>query len=211
MKPSPNLIAVTKNLCGWSSFHTQWKVDFNSYALRTRAGVWLVDPVQPAAPVATALAQLGALTGIFLTNANHDRDAGGFRKQFDIQIYAHETAQSDCDTKIDVLVMDGETLPGGVQALHLPGASAGESALYVKTGGGILLLGDILVHPAGKRPALLPAQYLEDRAQAVASLQRLRNLHFQVATFAHGAPLAKDAKAIVTKLLNQLGQPKRKP
>jgi glyoxylase-like metal-dependent hydrolase (beta-lactamase superfamily II) len=186
-------------------------VYFNSYALRTPAGVILVDPLRPAAAVVKELAGLGEPIGIFLTNANHDREAGWFRKQYEIQIYAHEAAKADCDTTIDVLVLDGETLPGGVKTLHLPGASAGECALYSKTAGGLLLLGDILVNPAAQGLALLPEQYLEDRAQAITSLQRLRDLNYQVATFAHGTPLATDAKAIITKLLNQLGKPKRKP
>jgi|YelNatPaOPRAMG01_1025707.scaffolds.fasta_scaffold03065_14 hypothetical protein len=205
------MIAVTKNLFGWSKFHAPWKIEFNSYALRTRAGVWVVDPVRPGREDWRALQELGAPVGIFLTNANHDRDAGWLRQQFDVQIYAHEAAPADCDTKIDVLVLDGETLPGGVKALHLPGAGAGETALYAKTDGGTLLLGDVLVNTSGRGPALLPEQFLEDRDQAIASLHRLRDITFQVATFAHGAPLTKDAKAHITKLLKQLGKPKRKP
>jgi len=210
MKPATQLVAVAKDLYGWSSLHPQWKVLFNSYALRTPAGVLLVDPRQPAAPVVCQLAQLGAPAAILLTNANHDRDAAWFRRRFDVQIYAHEKAQPECDTKIDVPVLDGERLPGGVTALYPPGASAGETAFYCRRAGGLLLLGDVLVNPSATGLALLPEQYLEDRAQAVASLQRLRTLKFQVATFAHGAPLLPAAQAHIVKFLNQLHQRKRR-
>ncbi len=210
MKPATQLTEIVRNLYGWSSLHPQWKIELNSYALRTAAGVWLVDPLQPAEPVVQQLAELGEPVGIFLTNPNHDRDAAWFRRRFKLQIYAHEKAQSDCDTKIDVLVLDGELLPGGLKVLHLPGASTGEAALYTKMAKGIVLLGDVLIHPSETGLALLPDTYLEDRSQAIKSLRRLLDLNFQVATFAHGAPLATDARAAITKFLNLLGKKKRK-
>ena len=38
MNPATQLNEITSSLFGWASFQTQWKVDFNSYALKTAEG-----------------------------------------------------------------------------------------------------------------------------------------------------------------------------
>ena len=203
MTPATSLKQVSKTLSGWSSFHTQWKIDFDSYALKTPEGVVFIDPMKPAPEVVEKLEACGAPLAIFLTNANHDRDAGWFRKRYQIQIYAHEKAQADCDTKIDVLVVDNEKLPGGVKAVPLQGTSAGGVAFYTKQSGGIVFIGDALLNLPGKGLALLPEQYLEDKKLVLQSLRQLLDLNFKIATFAHGGPLTKDAKPLIEKFLKK--------
>lgn len=203
LKPATKLREVVRNLYGWSSFHAQWKVDFSSYALKTPDGVVFIDPMKPEPAALKELEDLGESIGIFLTNDHHDRDADWFRKQYGIQVYAHEKAKADCDTKIDVLVLDGEKLPGGVKAIYLPGSSASETAFYTKLSGGIVLVGDILLNSGGKGLALLPEPYIEDRKQALKSLPRLLELNFKTITFAHGDPILKDAKKTVASFLKK--------
>lgn len=207
MTPATSLKEITKNLCGWSSFHAQWKTDFDSYAVKTPDGVVFIDPLMPAPPIIEKLEEFGEPIGVFLTNAHHDRDADWFRKQYDIQVYAHEKAKSDCDTKIDVLVLDGERLPGGLKAIHLPGSVASEIALYAKISGGIILMGDALLNLPDEGLALLPDQYIEDRKEAIRSLRKLTELDFKVVTFAHGNPLTDNAKE---QIVNFLKKPNRK-
>ena len=194
MLPATQLTAITGKLHGWAAFQTEWKVFFNSYALTTTAGILLIDPTKPAPAVLEALDNLGEVTGIILTNANHDRAAGWFRNHYGTQIYAHEQAPADCDTKIDVLVVDGEKLPGGLTVIHLPGVASGEMALFSQADGGLLMIGDAIVHPDGKGLDLLPEQFLEDRRVARQSLHKLLDYDFQVATFSHGAALVAHAK-----------------
>jgi hypothetical protein len=203
MTPATSLKKVARTLYGWSSFHTQWKLDFDSYALKTPEGVVFVDPMKPSPEVVEKLEAWGVPVAIFLTNANHDRDADWFRKRYQIQIYAHEKAQVDCDTKIDVLVVDNEKLPGGVTALPLLGTSAGGVAFYSKQSGGILLIGDALLNLPGKGLSLLAEQYLEDRKLVLKSLRQLLDLNFKIATFAHGDPLTEDAKPTIEKFLKK--------
>lgn len=207
LKASVELREIAKNLHGWASFHPQWKVDFNSYALKTTEGVVFIDPLKAEPDVLQQIEALGEPIAIFLTNAHHDRDSDWFRKKYGIQVYAHEKAKADCDTKIDVLLMDGERLPGGVKAVHLPGSSASETAYYVKTGGGIILVGDTLLNQGDKGLALLPEPYIEDKKQALKSLQGLLALDFKIITFAHGSPIVGDAKSEITKFLKK---PKKK-
>ena len=206
MKAATTLNQISSSLFGWASFQTQWKVDFNSYALKTAAGIVFIDPTMPAPPVLKQLEGLGAPLAIVLTNAHHDRDADAFRKKYDVQIYAHEKAQSDCDTKIDVLAVNGEKLPGGLKTNFLPGVTTSEMALFAKETGGILLLGDALLNPPDKGLQLLPDQYIEDKKQARQSLQRLLEFNFKIATFAHGDPIRKDAKKVISDFLKK---PKR--
>jgi len=42
-----------------SSFHTQWKLDFDSYALKTPEGVVFVDPMKPSPEVVEKLEAWG--------------------------------------------------------------------------------------------------------------------------------------------------------
>ena len=203
MKPATNLNEITRNLYGWSSFHPQWKTDFDSYAVKTPDGLVFIDPMKPEPDVIQKLEELGEPIGVFLTNAHHDRDADWFRKQYDIQVYAHEKAKSDCDTKIDVLVLDGERLPGGLKAIHLPGSTASEIALHTNISGGIILIGDALLNLPDKGLVLLPDQYIEDRKQAIQSLRKLAELDFKVVTFAHGDPLTDNAKKQIVRFLKK--------
>jgi len=207
LRPSIELRDVARNLFGWASYHPQWKVDFNSYALKTSEGVVFIDPLKPDPAVVEKLKALGEPIAILLTNAHHDRGADWFRKQYDIQVYAHEKAKADCDTKIDVLLMDGERLPGPVKAVYMPGSSAGETAFYSKVAGGIVLMGDTLLNQGDKGLALLQDDYMEDKKQALKSLQKILELDFNVITFAHGEPIVQDAKK---KIASFLKKPKKK-
>ena len=203
MTPATSLKEITKNLHGWSSFHPQWKVDFDSYALKTPEGVVFIDPLKPDPEVLKKIESLGEPLAIFLTNAHHDRDADWFRKQYGIQIYAHEKAKAECDTKIDVLVMDGEKLPGGIKVIPLPGTAAGSVAFFSKQSGGIVLIGDAVLNSPDKGLSLLPDAYVEDKKEVLRSLRELLTLDFKIATFAHGDPLAKDAKKKLTSFLKK--------
>jgi glyoxylase-like metal-dependent hydrolase (beta-lactamase superfamily II) len=203
MKPAQTLNRITSSLWGWASFHTQWKIDFNSYAMKMPDGIVFVDPTMPNAAVLEELEALGNPLAIVLTNAHHERDADVFRKRYDIQIYAHEKAPSDCDTRIDVLVVNGEKLPGGLKTIFLPGVTDSEMALYRKDGGGVLLIGDALMNTPAKGLQILPDQFIEDKKLARKSLRKLLDFNFRIATFGHGDPIVKDAKRRIAKFLKK--------
>jgi glyoxylase-like metal-dependent hydrolase (beta-lactamase superfamily II) len=203
LRPATELRTVTRNLYGWASFHPQWKTDFNSYALKTSEGVVFIDPLRPDPAVVEKLKALGEPIGILLTSAHHDRASDWFRKQYEIQVYAHEKATADCETKIDVPLMDGERLPGGVKAVYLPGSSAGETAYFAKASGGIVLMGDSLLNQGERGLTLLPDAYIEDKRQLLKSLQKLLELNFKIATFAHGEPIVRDAREAIARFVKK--------
>jgi glyoxylase-like metal-dependent hydrolase (beta-lactamase superfamily II) len=199
MKPATRLTEVVPGLHRWSSFHPQWKVDFSSYAIQTEDGVVYVDPIRPGPTVQKKLAELGDPLGVFLTSSNHERDADWFRKEYEVQVYAHEKAKPDCDGNVDVLVLDREKLPGGLRVIYLPGGGAGECALFSSAAGGAVMVGDSLVNGKGGL-AFLPDQYCEDSKQSQKSLRKLLDFNFKTITFAHGAPLVGNAKQQVAAL-----------
>ncbi|MEI6085154.1 MAG: MBL fold metallo-hydrolase [Verrucomicrobiota bacterium] len=199
MKPATKLTAVTATLHGWAALQTEWKVFFNSYAYQTPTGVVLVDPTQPAPAALKQLETLGEISAIILTNAHHCRDADWFRKHYEVQIYAHEQAAADCDTKIDVPVVDGEKLPGGLKAIFLPGVSPSEMALFAVAG--VMLIGDAILNTPGQGLELLPDQFIADKKLARQSLQKLLEFDFQVLTFGHGEPIATEGKQALANFL----------
>lgn len=198
IRPATKLTAITGALHGWAAFQPEWKVYFNSYALQTSTGVILFDPTKPTPAALKHLAGLGEIIAVVLTNAHHDRDSGWFREEFGIQVYAHEHAQPDCDTKIDVLVVDGEKLPGGLRTIFLPGVSDNEMALHTP---GLVMIGDAILNTPGKGLELLPDQFIADKKLARQSLQKLLTLDFETVTFGHGEPLVAGGKPVLAQFL----------
>jgi glyoxylase-like metal-dependent hydrolase (beta-lactamase superfamily II) len=91
--------------------------------------------------------------------------------------------------KIDYKVQDGETLPCGLKAIHLPGHCAGQVAFLLPKHGGVLFAADTAAHVFG----LGLSPMYEDLAEGRRSLAKLGELEFEVACFGHGRPILKAA------------------
>jgi glyoxylase-like metal-dependent hydrolase (beta-lactamase superfamily II) len=92
---------------------------------------------------------------------------------------------------IEVEVKDGEHFPwaGGVQAIHVPGHSAGQIALLWQRHGGVLFVGDA----ASNLPYLRMSFVHEDLDEGRASLRKLAGLRFEHACFGHGPSILGQA------------------
>jgi glyoxylase-like metal-dependent hydrolase (beta-lactamase superfamily II) len=98
-------------------------------------------------------------------------------------------------------VSDGEVLPfDGLRALHTPGHSAGHLALLLPREGGVLFVGDAAANVL--RTGLVPLN--EDVAESRRSLEKLAALQFEVACFAHGRTLRRNASQAFGELLRRL-------
>lgn len=84
---------------------------------------------------------------------------------------------------------DGEDLPAGVRAIHVPGHCAGQLAFLWPEHGGVLIAGDVAANVRGLSLALV----YEDLAEGVRSLSRLAGMDFEVACFGHGKPITSGA------------------
>jgi len=200
MKPAANLREIVPGAWVWSAFHEKWKVDFCSAAWRGSDGLALIDPIRLEEANLARLEQIGRPAAILLTNQNHERDAEWFRQRYGIKVHVHRDAVPGIEITPDSFFCDGAILPGGLKAIHLPGASLSESAFYTEASGGIVFLGDMAIHSPGNLH-WLPAEHCQDAKRNRDSAQNLLGYSFETVTFAHGAPISPDAKSALAKLI----------
>jgi glyoxylase-like metal-dependent hydrolase (beta-lactamase superfamily II) len=86
-------------------------------------------------------------------------------------------------------VQDGETLPGGLRAIHVPGHCAGQLAFLWPRHGGVLIAADAAANAFG----LAMSPLYEDTTEGRRSLAKLAALDFEVACFGHGRPIHSGA------------------
>src|SRR6185312_10297718 len=86
---------------------------------------------------------------------------------------------------------------GGLRAVHTPGHSPGHTALLHEDSG-VLFTGDAVMNLRGVRYA--PGFLCTDPDRNRQSADHLGELDFEVAAFAHGPELRRDAKAAVRAL-----------
>lgn len=84
---------------------------------------------------------------------------------------------------------DGDTLAGGLRAIHVPGHCAGQLALLWPEHGGVLIAADAAANAFG----LAPSPMYEDLGEGLRSLAKLAAERFEVAVFGHGKPIASGA------------------
>src|SRR5262249_59826848 len=83
--------------------------------------------------------------------------------------------------EIEHEVQDGETLPGGLRAIHVPGHCAGQLAFLWPEHGGVLIAADAVANVFG----LTLSPMYEDVDEGRRSLSKLAGLEFEVACFGH--------------------------
>jgi glyoxylase-like metal-dependent hydrolase (beta-lactamase superfamily II) len=86
-------------------------------------------------------------------------------------------------------VQDGQTLPGGIRAIHVPGHCAGQLAFLWPEHGGVLLAADT----AGNIFGLKLSPVYEDVDLGRQSLSKLAGLDFEIACFGHGKAILSGA------------------
>ena len=132
---------------------------------------------------------------VMLTTGNHERDAYSFKLALRAEIWAPEAALADLDLTPDRVYSSDEDLPCGIQAFHLEGShSAGETALFIPRGPGILVVGDgLLAYPDREWRVFQPHER--------AALAPLRDLAFDAIVTSHGAPVRTGAAAAFRSFL----------
>ncbi|MDG3004950.1 MBL fold metallo-hydrolase [Paludisphaera mucosa] len=97
--------------------------------------------------------------------------------------------------EIEVEVEDGDALPGGLRAIHVPGHCAGQVAFLWAEHGGVLIAADVAANVFGL--ALSPMY--EDIEAGRRSLSKLAGLEFEVACFGHGKPIPSGASRLFAR------------
>jgi len=176
------------------------RIDANSHAYAVQGGgkTVLIDPL----PLEeSALPALGKVEAICITDACHQRSAWRYRKQFGVKVYAPEGVEG-LEEKPDIWYREGDTLPGGLKAIHAPGMTATHHAFHLERGGGALFCADLLTHEKGKI-AFLPDQYQADPKRTRETVRKFLDLEFATLCFDHGDPITKEPHAAIRKALKE--------
>jgi glyoxylase-like metal-dependent hydrolase (beta-lactamase superfamily II) len=149
-----------------------------------------------------SLAEMKRLTGAPATM--HPRDAAmvregkasrpliqtpGLLNAFICKFFVGSAPKEIEPTEIEHEVLDGETAPGGLRAIHVPGHCAGQLAFLWTNHAGVLIAADTAANAFGL--ALSPMY--EDLAEGQRSLSKLSAMEFEVACFGHGKPIKSGA------------------
>ena len=148
----------------------------------------LIDPLTPEEGLSRFSHPSKAIV-LLLTNGNHERDAHSFKLALRAEIWAPAAALPDLDLTPDRVYGSDEDLPCGIRAFHLEGShSAGETALLVPRGPGVLVIGDgLLAQPDAEWRVFVEHER--------AALEPLRDLAFDALVTSHGAPVRSGAAA----------------
>jgi len=180
----------------WSVFSEEKGFYFNGYTVQTPNGLLIIDPPSATEDVLEALHQIGEPTLVVVTNRDHERTSHLFRQHFHIPVIAHELDAPLLVEKPERTFKAGDDIVGGFQVVHLDHQkSPGESALYSKSKG-LLIMGDALIgHPAGAL-SMLPAEKYADPQRAYESLKQLADLHPGLSTLltGDGEPILENAQ-----------------
>ena len=207
MRPAPEFQALASpgrsgawSLACWEAFDAASKVDLHACALTLADGrLFLVDPIPLArAALDELLAAPGIRPmGILVTNGNHGRAAADFRRRLGVPVCAHPAAAAEAGLDADAAIPDagGPLFDGALEGVPLPGAAAGEMAFYRANGGGLVIVGDALIHLPSHPFMPLPDKYCDDPKALRRSLASLLARPFATLAFAHGPPLTVNPRA----------------
>jgi len=186
----------------WSWFSQEKGYDFNGHLVVAVAERVIIDPPPMSAEDDAWLQKQGPITCIVLTNRDHVREADAYRKKFKTTILAPEADAPLMEIKIDRSFKDGDVLPGGLKAIHIPdGKSPGESALILDRAKGILVLGDAMIgKPPGKLNLMPPEKY-KDPAKAREGIRVLLNTKFDSILVGDGESILTGGKLAIEEFL----------
>ena len=189
------------------------------HCLQDEGGLVLIDPFQlPEAEVAE-LEALGQPAHVLITNQNHERGALHYRRHYGARILAHGDLAGSFDFHLDSAFDHEDPLPGGLTAIHMPGAFKGETIFLHPDEDGSLIVGDAVMNLTLSRygvagaamravgwpegPGSMPRLLMQNETTAVDSYRRLLATPFSRILMTHGTPILADARWTLQKgLLN---------
>ncbi len=176
------------------------KADLFSTLLRLPTSQWiLIDPLPLSEAQLREILHTDPVAGIIVTNENHSRAAATLATKLQLPIHTRAPLAFPVPT---LSVLDHQKIAGDLLAITIEGAPAGEIALHSPADGGTLILGDALINMDALGFTFLPAKYCTDPKLMRRSLKKLLTYDFARLLFAHGTPIVDQAKASLTRLLD---------
>lgn len=184
----------------WSEWNEPRKLFFNGHALRVGEALVVVDPVAVSDELYAALASVGPVSLVIVTNRDHQRAAGALRDRAKCPLLVPALDAAQIELAHDGTFSDGDAVAGELRAVTVRDAkSPGETALHWPARG-ILLLGDAaLGKPAGAL-TMLPDEKLADVAKARAGVARLAELGADVVLVGDGTDILAGGSAALAAL-----------
>ena len=194
--------ALLPNIWEWSWFSEEKQLNFNGHLLTVGEHRILIDPPPMTSSDIAFARQGGPVDYIIVTNRDHERETAQLREEFHCTVIVPELDAKEMTLTVDKTCKDGELLPGGIWVVQLAHQkSPGESALFLETGKGILIVGDaILGHPEGALRHLPPEKYA-NISQAREGLRRLLKYNFDSLIVGDGASIVTGAKPLLEQVL----------
>jgi hypothetical protein len=185
---------------------------FSSYAVRLDGVTVWIDAVDPCRD-RDAVLKLGQPAHQIITFGDHDRDVNALAQEFGSEVWVPEGEHPAFPTP-DHVYRDGDTLPGGLKALAMPGVGYGDTVLHGEIAGKqVGFFGDAILHMSatGLKKWLLGFVLLGNKGpfqtkrsfrggntrQAMQSLPKILALDLDVACFSHGEPVTENAGALL--------------
>lgn len=208
MTPASDYADLGGGLACWEIYDPANKVQLYASAVRVGRRLFFIDPIPLEEDALDTLTEDAVPAGIVLTNANHARAAAAFRRQYELPVWMHEAAEAAVGLTADETIPagGGTVFDGVLEAIPLPGAAAGEIALYREArasseGGGVMIVGDALVNPPTHGFSVLPDKYCADPKALRRALAGLLDWEFDILLFAHGEPILRDARERLAAML----------
>ena len=189
------------------------------HAVQTEEGLVLIDPFNLSCETTRQLEAIGTPGHVLITNLNHDRDAMDYRRRYGAKIWGHRDLSNYFKFKFDFVFDDGDTVPGDLEAIHLPGTFRGETVFLDSREGGSLIAGDAIFNvnldefglagnamgaigwPDGL--STMPRFLMRDEKRAIKSYEKLLERDFTRIFMTHGKPVLDDAKAPLRTALKE--------
>ena len=168
----------------------------SSHAVATETGCVLIDPVRL---VPEALASLPSPEAILLNARTHQRSAWHYRRDLGIEVWLADDAPA-AEEEPDRRYTEGDTLPGGLDAIRTPGPEWPHYSFLLRREPGVLFCSDLLMDRDGAL-AFVPFEFHDDPDETRRSVRRLLDLDFTILCLDHGAPLTDDPKAAIRDVL----------
>lgn len=195
---TPEFHQLTPALAVWHCYSPVVKAELFSTVIRSGSSVYLIDPIHVDPKQLIPVLGNNSVAGVIATNANHEREAALYTRQFSTSFYAREEA----GLQGSIPIRDGQLLEGELRVIAIEGAAPGECALYDQQERGTLIVGDALINMGVCGFTFLPPKYCANQKLMRKSLRKLLVHSFQRMVFAHGPPLVGGARDRLRALLD---------
>lgn len=182
----------------WFTYSPKHRVELTSHVVAINGGWWIFDPIPLTPPQVDAWLNRYPVHGIILTNANHQRAAGGWQRRCQCPIFVPPGLPSGMPGELEI--PDGEFAGTGLEILPLDGGAPGERAFLIPALS-LVVFGDAVVNLPGRTLEILPDRYATDPGKLRQRLTSLAAKPFERALFAHGRPLLQSAQEHINALL----------